>query len=239
MEYTTILISRDKELLRAMDSSFFKRSGFLTLVANDGEEAIQVVREQNPVMVVLNLNLRDQGGDICCFQIKQDPVLGSTPVALVARKEVREDILRCQEAGCDAMLFTPVDRRQMVETVSLLLNIVRRKEPRAASHFQARIRTEGGRPYAGIIRNLTSGGAFLETGKLLPPGTILQVEFSLPDPQRQFVLNAKVAWLNHPHWNPSSQLQAGMGIQFVDLPEKIREEILAWNSQAPLPEAEE
>jgi len=234
MEYTTILVSRDNELLRAMDSSFFRRAGFLTLVANDGEEAMQVVREQNPVMVVLTLNLRDQGGDICCFQIKQDPSLAATPVALVARREVKEDILRCQEAGCDAMLYTPVDRRQMVDTVSRLLNIVRRKEPRSASRFQAEVLPEGGHAYPGVIRNLTSGGAFLETAKLLPPGALLQVNFSLPDPPRLLQLKAKVAWLNHPHWNPSSNLQAGMGIQFVDLPANIREEILAWNSMTPL-----
>jgi hypothetical protein len=66
----------------------------------------------------------------------------------------------------------------------------------------------------------------LKVGAPLSPGTELTVEFALPDrPMEKIKAKAKVAWARH---KPERYLLfPGMGIQFLDLEEKIQEDLVS------------
>jgi uncharacterized protein (TIGR02266 family) len=66
--------------------------------------------------------------------------------------------------------------------------------------------------------NLSSGGIFIETNKVLPQNEQLIVEFMLPNKDYIVSCKSRVAWTNEPHRRRSPELPPGMGIQFVDLP---------------------
>jgi len=92
-------------------------------------------------------------------------------------------------------------------------------EPRIPAHLKVRFGVEGERVLEEFSVNLSSGGMFLETQRLMPPETPLRLEFDLSAPRGTIQCRGRVAWVNdlqagnrcNPH------LPAGMGVQFVDL----------------------
>jgi len=65
--------------------------------------------------------------------------------------------------------------------------------------------------------NLSIGGVFIETGKILPENSELTVKFNLPNSDTIIVTHARVAWTNDPGFLKKASLPPGMGIQFLDL----------------------
>lgn len=66
--------------------------------------------------------------------------------------------------------------------------------------------------------NISSGGVFLETVRILPVDTMLIVKFKLPHTDPIITCNARVAWTNEPEGLSKFNLPPGMGLQFLDLP---------------------
>jgi uncharacterized protein (TIGR02266 family) len=65
--------------------------------------------------------------------------------------------------------------------------------------------------------NVSSGGLFIETVKILPVDTLLLVKFKLPNMETVIVSKSRVAWINEPDSPKKPTLPPGMGIQFLDL----------------------
>jgi uncharacterized protein (TIGR02266 family) len=64
--------------------------------------------------------------------------------------------------------------------------------------------------------NMSTGGLFVETDKILPVDTPLFVEFMLP-PDKLIACKSQVAWTNEPGDMKTSELPPGMGLQFLGL----------------------
>ena len=65
--------------------------------------------------------------------------------------------------------------------------------------------------------NMSLGGIFIESERILPADTTLLVEFKLPVYEKPIRCKSRVAWTNEPDNPKSSALPKGMGLQFVDL----------------------
>lgn len=63
--------------------------------------------------------------------------------------------------------------------------------------------------------NISPGGVFIETGRILPEGTVMTVKFNLPDSDTLIYTHARVAWVNDPYNLKKPSLPPGMGIQFL------------------------
>lgn len=100
-----------------------------------------------------------------------------------------------------------------------------RAQPRAPLALKVRYTTPEGKQFDSLTGGIGGGGLFIESGAPLSPGTELTVEFALPDrPTEKIKAKAKVAWARH---KPERYLLfPGMGIQFLDLEEKIQEDLV-------------
>jgi uncharacterized protein (TIGR02266 family) len=74
--------------------------------------------------------------------------------------------------------------------------------------------------YAGITNNVSEGGVFVATRNLLAKGTVLDLEFTLPDGGPSIRTTGVVRWLRE----DLEHIEAppGMGIQFVELADAAR-----------------
>ena len=101
-----------------------------------------------------------------------------------------------------------------------------RAQPRAPLALKVRYTTPEGKQFDSLTGVIGGGGLFIESGAPLSPGTELTVEFALPDrPTEKVKAKAKVAWARH---KPERYLLfPGMGIQFMDLDEKIQEDLVS------------
>ena len=65
--------------------------------------------------------------------------------------------------------------------------------------------------------NMSLGGIFIESERILPADTTLLVEFKLPMYEKPIRCNSRVAWTNEPENPKSAALPKGMGLQLVDM----------------------
>jgi len=212
-----ILLSDDSELLQTLENSFFRRIGFALVVADSGERAFEMIEELDPVLAVLTLEMPGWHGDAICRRVKTDAILRSTPVILVAPAGSEAAVACCRQAGCDDILFRPLDSQELLTVACRLLNIVERGEPRVPSRFPVQCGKDPKKLRAAQALNINAGGLFVETDRLHPVDTLLTLEITLPAQKPPFRVRGRVAWVNHPEWVKTSSLPSGMGIQFVEI----------------------
>lgn len=228
-----ILLTDDDELLQALESSFFRRGGFSLLVAGSGEQAFAMIEEQDPALVILALETPGWNGDSICRRVKQDVLLRSTPVILVVPAGHEEAVARCREAGCDDILYRPIDNQQLLSVACRVLHIIERGSPRVEARFPVLCGHDPVKLRPGQVVNLNTGGLFVETDRLHPVDTLLILEFTLPAGASPIRCKGRVSWVNHPEWIKTSTLPYGMGIQFLDLSEEAEAAVRDFIEKSP------
>jgi uncharacterized protein (TIGR02266 family) len=77
--------------------------------------------------------------------------------------------------------------------------------------------------WSGFTSNVSTGGVFVATDRLLPLGSRVSFELALPPSDRGWQLTGEVRWLREKAL--SDDIPAGLGLQFVDLPDDAAEAI--------------
>jgi type IV pilus assembly protein PilZ len=75
------------------------------------------------------------------------------------------------------------------------------------------------------ITDLSTLGIFVRTNNPEPPGTHLNLSFTLPGEQRQLDVEGEVIWINPYRPGDLSNLNPGMGVRFLDLEQAQRRAI--------------
>ena len=220
-----ILLPDDESLVEILDKSFLYRSGFTYLTVTSGDDLISQVEEHDPVLVVLDIEMEGLNSADCCQKIKQCPVLRKTPVIMIVPKEMRDNTSQCQELSCEAVIGRPIDPQRFLTTASHLLGIFDRAAPRIESFLVVSCGADLDELHEGWVRNVNTGGCFLETSELLPIDYRINIQFSPEDNDDLIMCRARVAWVNHPEWIKCEQLPPGMGVQFIDLDEETTKRI--------------
>ena len=217
MEKKKILLVDDVHLFLEQEKTFFHRGQFELLLADNGNEALRIIREERPDLVFMDLYMPDIDGDKCCHIIKSDEELRKIPVIMVTKGVNEEDFERSWQSGCDDIIVKPINRHYFLAITKKYLNIRFRTTPR----FIARLRISYGenpeKLFMDYSINLSAGGVFIETADYLPVDTRLNIEFLLSENERTINCKARVAWINHPELLVNPNLPAGMGLQFLDI----------------------
>jgi len=103
-----------------------------------------------------------------------------------------------------------------------------RRAPRRSCEIELEF-TEDTHFYAGLTQDISQGGVFIATYKVLPVGHRLQLEFDLPDGMHVSA-NGEVRWLRE---TASATSRPGMGVAFLDLPDDSREAITEFCRKRP------
>jgi PAS domain S-box-containing protein len=120
--HALVLNVDDYEAGRYATSRVLRQAGFEVVDAATGEEALRRVRDDEPDLVVLDVNLPDLDGFEVCRRIKTAPETSSIPVLyLSAAYRTSEHRVQGLELGADGYLTQPVDPRELVATVNALL----------------------------------------------------------------------------------------------------------------------
>lgn len=223
-----VLLVDDVDILIELEKTFFWRVEIELLVARDGTKALEIIREQQPDLVFLDLHMPLMDGDECCRLVKNDQALRSTPVVMLPHEGNEEDLLRCRKAGCDAIVFKPINRFHFVETARKFLHL----KSRAAPRVPVKLAISYGPGEHEMLRkftvNASTGGVFIETTELHPVNTPLDVVFELPDIRDGVRCRARVAWRNEQESPASPLLPHGMGLEFLDISLEDMESIFAF-----------
>jgi signal transduction histidine kinase len=104
-----ILVVDDEELNRILLSTSLQESGYTVETAEDGQQALQMLRAKCFDAVLLDLVMPRTDGYHVLAEMKQDDVLRRTPVIVISSTDELDSIVRCIEMGATDYLTKPFD----------------------------------------------------------------------------------------------------------------------------------
>lgn len=212
-----VLITSELESGLVLDPTFSAREHFDLVIAGDGLQAWDLVRQQKPDLAFLDLNTSGLPGDEFCRRIRHDSELQDLPVVLVINGQNKEDLARCLKVRCTDIIFKPLTNHLLLATSRRILGLAYRSFPRVASRLIIRFGRDPHHMYHGFSFNLSSGGMFVETEDPYLPDQELFLEFSLPNTDLPIICKAIVTWNNTPDNPINTNMPSGMGLQFLSL----------------------
>lgn len=125
----TLLNVDDYDANRYARSNVLKRAGFHVIEAATGMEALRLIEEEKPQLVILDVNLPDINGMEVCQRIKSAPHSAAVMVLQMSASMIDpKDRARALESGADSFLIEPVDAQELVATVRALLRLAGAEE---------------------------------------------------------------------------------------------------------------
>jgi PAS domain S-box-containing protein len=101
-----------------------RRAGFGVIEAGTGGEAIRLVSESRPDVVLLDVNLPDLSGFEVCRRIRMNPATASTLIVQISACFTKgSDKIKGLDGGADGYLTSPVEPPLLVATIRSLLRV--------------------------------------------------------------------------------------------------------------------
>lgn len=118
----TIVIADDEAHIRLVVGEKFRSEGFTVIEARDGEEALELVREHRPDVIVTDLQMPYMTGVELCAKVAADPQTARTPALLLT---ARGHIVDPKSLGATVIRRTmakPFSAKALFENVRALLD---------------------------------------------------------------------------------------------------------------------
>jgi len=134
-----VLIVEDDRHIVALVRYIMEREGYQVQVARDGVEGLDMAREYEPDLVVLDLNMPRMDGVEMCRRLKaeQDPLV----IFLTVHTE-RTAMARGFRAGADDYMVKPFELEELLRHVKTLLEKRARGEETRPVDLEARLAEE-------------------------------------------------------------------------------------------------
>jgi DNA-binding response OmpR family regulator len=114
----TIVVADDSMTILAMTSSRLERAGYDVVTATRGDDALRLVQENHPRLVLLDVEMPGLDGVEVTRRIREDETLAGTLIVLLTSLSQESEIATGMAAGADAYLtkpFSPQDLQAQVE----------------------------------------------------------------------------------------------------------------------------
>ena len=116
-----ILVVEDERDILDLVRFNLREAGFETAAAEDGEQALEMLRARVPDLVLLDLMLPGVPGTEICRQLKSSPRTRHVPVIMVTARGEEVDRVVGFELGADDFVTKPFSMRELVLRVRAVL----------------------------------------------------------------------------------------------------------------------
>jgi two-component system NtrC family sensor kinase len=120
-----ILVVDDNEGSRYAKRRTLQRAGYTVFEAASGEEALRLVTDRQPSLVLLDVKLPDISGLEVCQRIKSDPATAATMVVQISATFIEgRDRIRGLDQGADVYLVEPVHPDELIATIRAMQRLL-------------------------------------------------------------------------------------------------------------------
>jgi two-component system KDP operon response regulator KdpE len=179
MSAATILVIDDEPQIRRVMRATLASQGYTVTEARSGEEALEMLRGEQPDLILLDVNLPGMGGLEVCREIRER---SDVPIVMLTVRNTEKDKVQALDAGADDYVVKPFGMEELRARIRAALRRASAAEPLAPVDspelridFESRKVTVQGRPVRltpkefGLLRQLVASA-----GKPLAHRSLLQ-----------------------------------------------------------------
>ncbi len=122
----SVLVVEDEPAQREVLAYNLESEGFRVIKAADGSEALLLIEEEQPDLILLDWMLPGTSGIEICRQIKSRPAFRMTPVIMLSARSEEVDKVRGLETGADDYISKPYS---IIELLARVKAHLRRSRP--------------------------------------------------------------------------------------------------------------
>jgi CheY-like chemotaxis protein len=117
-----ILVAEDNAVNRELLRELLELRGYTVAEACDGEEALRMIEQTQPDLLLLDIGMPVLDGFAVVRKIRENPRLASLPVVAVTAYAMQGDREKILNAKFDGYLSKSVNSRSLTEELDRLLN---------------------------------------------------------------------------------------------------------------------
>ena len=110
-----LVVDDDAAIANLWQAILWNIPGLYAITASDGQEAVELARELQPDVVLMDLMMPGTDGIAATQRLKSDPRTECIPV--VAVTGASGSFERAMAAGCDGYVLKPVSETQLIEGI--------------------------------------------------------------------------------------------------------------------------
>jgi CheY-like chemotaxis protein len=117
-----VLIAEDNAVNRELLRELLETRGYTVLEACDGQEALHMIDQTEPDILLLDIGMPVLDGFAVVRKIRENPLLAKLPVVAVTAYAMQDDREKILNSKFDGYLSKPIDARSLMEELDRLLS---------------------------------------------------------------------------------------------------------------------
>ena len=125
MSTPTIVIAEDEDALATLLQYNLEKEGYRVAVAGDGEEALIVIDEAKPDLLLLDWMLPKVSGIEVCRRLRQKTETRNLPILMLTARGEESDRIRGLDTGADDYVVKPFSMTELLARIRAVLRRIR------------------------------------------------------------------------------------------------------------------
>lgn len=117
-----LVVDDDPYILMSLEF-LMKKNGFDVMIARNGTEALDIINNQSPDLILLDIMMPDVDGYAICKHVKSTKHLKDIVVVFVSAKTKDTDVQKGYKLGASLYISKPFSTRDIVKQVKELLAV--------------------------------------------------------------------------------------------------------------------
>ena len=201
--------------------TILRRRDMQIMTALAGTEGLAKARMEMPSLIIFGYDLFDMSAPEFCREIRSEEATRAISLLLVCDRQHQDYGDLCLSAGCNDVIFRPLQKPELDEKVERLTNIPVRRQLRTITKIEISLEKDG-RFVLGRSVNISSTGMLLEVDRMLPQNGPVRLHFYLPADPRPLQISAEILRAEFSGSMPK------YGMRFLDPTEEDRERIMRY-----------
>lgn len=119
----TILYIEDNPHNMRLVRKMLKSGGYTMIEAMDGMSGLEIAKQEEPDLILMDINLPDIDGMEATSRLKADSQTAHIPIIALTANAMHGDRERFLEAGCDGYLAKPISKNELLNVVAFTWKI--------------------------------------------------------------------------------------------------------------------
>lgn len=108
-----VMVVEDNEKNRKLMRVVLKAKGYNVIEATTGEEALNLLKNQKPNIILMDIQLPGIDGLTLIKQIKADTMTKEIPIIAVTAYAMKGDEQKILDTGCEAYMSKPINTQEL------------------------------------------------------------------------------------------------------------------------------